>query len=177
MTGVGTGDAEARLVYRPVNAAERAFLAQSGKLSEVATMRAMARIQSGDRRSLIELKAVDPAYPLYGAVALAPAQSLGDALDRLRRDDHDRAQDDHHDAPQADDRRAADEVLELVLDTLGRPRARGRGRTVAQRARDRQQQHAAKNSRARQARKRSRMLTGATSNLTVSRLRERPVRA
>ena len=45
-------------------------------------MRAMARIQSGDRRSLIELKAVDPAYPLYGAVALAPAQSLGEALDR-----------------------------------------------------------------------------------------------
>ena len=76
------GDAEARLVYRPVNAAERAFLTQSGKLSEVATMRAMARIQSGDRRSLIELKAVDPAYPLYGAVALAPAQSLGEALDR-----------------------------------------------------------------------------------------------
>jgi putative ABC transport system permease protein len=76
------GDAEARLVYRPVNAAERAFLAQSGKLSEVATMRAMARIQGGDRRSLIELKAVDSAYPLYGVVVLAPTQSLGDALDR-----------------------------------------------------------------------------------------------
>ena len=76
------GDAEARLVYRPINAAERAFLAQNGKLSEVATMRAMARIQGGGRRSLIELKAVDSAYPLYGVVALAPVQSLGDALDR-----------------------------------------------------------------------------------------------
>src|SRR4029077_1931292 len=29
------GDAEARLVYRPINAAERAFLTQNGKLSEV----------------------------------------------------------------------------------------------------------------------------------------------
>jgi putative ABC transport system permease protein len=76
------GDAEARLVSRPVNAAERAFLVESGQLSEVATMRAMARTQGGDRRSLIEVKAVDSAYPLYGAVALAPPQSLGDALDR-----------------------------------------------------------------------------------------------
>jgi len=76
------GDAEARLVYRPVDAAEGAFLAQSGRLSEIATMRAMARTQGGDRRSLIELKAVDQAYPLYGAVTLAPAQSLGDALER-----------------------------------------------------------------------------------------------
>jgi putative ABC transport system permease protein len=76
------GDAEVRLAYRPVDAAERAFLAQSGRLSEIATMRAMARTQGGDRRSLIELKAVDPAYPLYGMVALTPAQSLGDAIDR-----------------------------------------------------------------------------------------------
>jgi putative ABC transport system permease protein len=76
------GDAEARLAYRPVDAAERAFLAQSGRLSEIATMRAMARTQGGDRRSLIELKAVDSAYPLYGAVTLAPAQTLGAALDR-----------------------------------------------------------------------------------------------
>jgi putative ABC transport system permease protein len=74
------GDAEARLVYRTANAAERAFLAQRGKLSEVATMRAMARTQGGDRRSLIELKAVDRAYPLYGSVALAPPQDLGVAL-------------------------------------------------------------------------------------------------
>jgi putative ABC transport system permease protein len=76
------GDAEVRLAYRPVDAAERVFLAQSGRLSEIATMRAMARTQGGDRRSLIELKAVDPAYPLYGAVGLAPTQNPGTALDR-----------------------------------------------------------------------------------------------
>ena len=76
------GDAEARLAYRPAGAAERAFLTRSGTLSEIATMRAMARTRDGERRSLIELKAVDAAYPLYGAVALAPAQRLAAALDR-----------------------------------------------------------------------------------------------
>ena len=67
---------------RPADAAERAFLADSGQVSEIATMRAMVRTPDGDRRSLIELKAVDPAYPLYGAVALSPAQDLAAALDR-----------------------------------------------------------------------------------------------
>jgi putative ABC transport system permease protein len=76
------GDAEVRLVYRPAGPAERVFLTDSGVLSEVATMRAMARTQSGDRRGLIELKAVDDAYPLYGAIGLAPAQTLNAALDR-----------------------------------------------------------------------------------------------
>lgn len=76
------GDAEARLAYRPAAAAEREFLAQSGAMSEIATMRAMARTVGGDRRSLIELKAVDAAYPLYGTVVLSPAQGLAAALDR-----------------------------------------------------------------------------------------------
>ena len=58
------GDAEVRVAYRPAGATERAFLAKGGRLSEIATMRAMARSQGGDRRSLIELKTVDRAYPL-----------------------------------------------------------------------------------------------------------------
>ncbi|HUC71480.1 MAG TPA: FtsX-like permease family protein [Stellaceae bacterium] len=74
------GDVEAQLAYRPANAAEDAFLAQSGTLSEVASMRAMARANDGHRQSLIELKAVDDAYPLYGKMALSPAQTLGSAL-------------------------------------------------------------------------------------------------
>ncbi|MBV8089861.1 MAG: ABC transporter permease, partial [Alphaproteobacteria bacterium] len=76
------GDIEARLAYRQADAAERAYLARNGTLSEVASMRAMARTVDGARRSLIELKAVDPAYPLYGAVALSPAQSLDATIDR-----------------------------------------------------------------------------------------------
>jgi putative ABC transport system permease protein len=74
------GDAEARLAYRPAGAEEKEFLENSGSMSEVATMRAMARTEDGARRSLIELKAVDGAYPLYGTVILSPAQSLDAAL-------------------------------------------------------------------------------------------------
>ena len=40
----------------------------------------MARSLDGARRSLVELQAVDDAYPLYGTVALAPAQPLAAAL-------------------------------------------------------------------------------------------------
>jgi putative ABC transport system permease protein len=76
------GDVEARLIYRPADAAERAFLAQSGQLSEVATLRAMARSPDGGRQSLVALEAVDHAYPLYGRTVLQPQQSLAAALAR-----------------------------------------------------------------------------------------------
>jgi putative ABC transport system permease protein len=74
------GDVSARLVYRPANDAERRFLAASGTMSESAKLRAMARSLDGERRSLVELQAVDGAYPLYGAVGLAPSQPLDAAL-------------------------------------------------------------------------------------------------
>ncbi|MBV8121997.1 MAG: FtsX-like permease family protein [Alphaproteobacteria bacterium] len=74
------GDVEAQLGYRPADASEHAFLQRSGRLSEIASMRAMARAFDGKRSSLIELKAVDAAYPLYGDVVLSPSQALGDAL-------------------------------------------------------------------------------------------------
>ena len=68
------GDVSARLTLRPADDAERAFLASGGTLSETASLRAMARSLDGKRRSLIELRAVDAAYPLYGARSmLAPA--------------------------------------------------------------------------------------------------------
>jgi putative ABC transport system permease protein len=76
------GDVSLRLAYRPAGPAEREFLAASGSLSEVAKLRAMARRLDGEQRSLIELQAVDAAYPLYGGVALTPAQPLAGALDR-----------------------------------------------------------------------------------------------
>ncbi len=74
------GDVEARLAYHPADPAEHDFLARSGALSEIAALRAMARTPDGRRQSLIELKAVDAAYPLYGRVALAPPQGLDAAL-------------------------------------------------------------------------------------------------
>ncbi|MGE5270765.1 MAG: ABC transporter permease, partial [Thiohalocapsa sp.] len=74
------GDVSARLASRAANARERRFLANSGTLSETVRLRAMARSIYGGRHSLIELQAVDDAYPLYGAVALRPAQPLAAAL-------------------------------------------------------------------------------------------------
>src|SRR3954471_426457 len=84
------GDVSARLTLRPAGAAEREFLASAGTLSETASLRAMARSLDGRRRSLVDLRAVDAAYPLYGTVvlsagvlsagALAPAGPLAAAL-------------------------------------------------------------------------------------------------
>jgi putative ABC transport system permease protein len=73
-------DVEAQLAYRRADAAERRFLNDSGDLSEIASLRAMARRLDGQRQSLIELKAVDARYPLYGTLAVSPGQNLRDAL-------------------------------------------------------------------------------------------------
>ncbi len=76
------GDVSARLAYRPASEAQLQFLAAGGALSQSARLRAMARSLDGDRRSLIELQAVDDAYPLYGGIVLAPATPLVSALGR-----------------------------------------------------------------------------------------------
>ena len=57
------GDLSFLLIHREADAAERRFLESRGQVSAGATMRAMARTADG-RRALIELKAVDGAYPL-----------------------------------------------------------------------------------------------------------------
>jgi putative ABC transport system permease protein len=77
------GDVAFSLIQRESSAAERAFLMSRGELSSAATMRAMARTADG-RSALVELKAVDGAYPLYGTVVTEPAGDL--ALLLARRD-------------------------------------------------------------------------------------------
>lgn len=73
------GDVAFSLIQREASAAEDAFLRQHGEVSQVATLRAMAH--TGDARSaLVELKAVDGAYPLYGAVGTDPDQPLAEIL-------------------------------------------------------------------------------------------------
>ena len=78
------GDVKANRLYRPANDAEHAFFMQYGRVSSIAAMRAIARTDEGaatpSARTLIELKAVDDAYPLIGAMTLAPAQNLSAAL-------------------------------------------------------------------------------------------------
>src|SRR5215831_19161189 len=76
------GDVELHLVHRQATADQLAYLRRDADLSTVATMRAMARRPDGAERSLVELKAVDDAYPLYGTVGIDPAQTLAAALAR-----------------------------------------------------------------------------------------------
>jgi putative ABC transport system permease protein len=66
------GDLSFALVQRQANDAERAFLDARGTVSTAALLRAMARRASGET-TLVEIKAVDAAYPLFGALATDPA--------------------------------------------------------------------------------------------------------
>jgi len=72
------GDLAFSLVQRQASPAERAFLDRQGRVSAAATMRAMARTEN--QATLVEIKAVDDAYPLYGAVTTDPAGDLAKLL-------------------------------------------------------------------------------------------------
>ena len=81
------GDVAVQLVQRPPTAAEAAYLRDAAAAaSQVVEMRAMALPQgrpgSPSTRALVELKAVDAAYPLVGDVEARPAAPLADALAR-----------------------------------------------------------------------------------------------
>jgi putative ABC transport system permease protein len=65
------GDLAFSLVQREATAGERAFLDAHGTVSAVATLPTMARAGDG-RSALVEVKAVDDAYPLVGTVAADP---------------------------------------------------------------------------------------------------------
>ncbi|MEL6979861.1 MAG: FtsX-like permease family protein [Pseudomonadota bacterium] len=72
------GDVEIELTYRLATTEERAAFAQLGEVVETIDARGMARIE-GDA-AIVQVKAVEAAYPLYGAVTLEPAIPLGEAL-------------------------------------------------------------------------------------------------
>jgi putative ABC transport system permease protein len=69
------GDLAFSLIQRRASDAERAFLDAHGTVSEAATMRAMART-GGGQMNLVEVKAVDAAYPLFGKVVSDPDTPL-----------------------------------------------------------------------------------------------------
>ncbi|HEU5016556.1 MAG TPA: FtsX-like permease family protein [Pseudolabrys sp.] len=73
------GDLSFNLVQREAKPDELAFLRSHGTVSQVATMRAMARSANG-RAALVELKAVDQNYPLFGHARLDPRGPLDAAL-------------------------------------------------------------------------------------------------
>ena len=76
------GDLAFSLIHREVDAGQKQFLSQYGALSTVATMRAMARKEVGDKSdgqtALVDIKAVDSAYPLVGTLGLDPPMALPD---------------------------------------------------------------------------------------------------
>ena len=77
------GDVAVHLVHRAASADEYRFLSRYGKISDTVSMRAMAYALRGGKqaeRQLIELKAVDAAWPLFGAPSLTPDQKLSGAL-------------------------------------------------------------------------------------------------
>ncbi|OPF97286.1 ABC transporter permease [Rhodopseudomonas palustris] len=78
------GDAAFSLIQREATPNEVAFLRSRGDVSVAATMRGMARTDDG-RSALVELKAVDGAYPLLGDLKLEPPMPVADLL--ARRDD------------------------------------------------------------------------------------------
>ncbi len=73
------GDVSFSLSQREASMTERAFLDSQGRVSAAATLRAMARSAAGEN-ALVEIKAVDAAYPLFGNAGLEPAGDLADAL-------------------------------------------------------------------------------------------------
>ena len=73
------GDLAFTLIQREAGTSEREFLQSHGQVSSAATMRAMARTADG-QATLVELKAVDAAYPLFGQAVLDPPLALADAL-------------------------------------------------------------------------------------------------
>ncbi|HEX6830918.1 MAG TPA: FtsX-like permease family protein, partial [Methyloceanibacter sp.] len=70
------GDLSFERVHRRASAEERAALDDLGQVTESASLRAMARIPGG-KSALVEAKAVDGAYPLYGEVAVTEPKDAG----------------------------------------------------------------------------------------------------
>ncbi|GGK37449.1 ABC transporter permease [Salinarimonas ramus] len=65
------GDLSYRLIHREATPAEIATLEEWGDVSVVATMRGMANAETG--AALVEIKAVDEAYPIAGELVTEPA--------------------------------------------------------------------------------------------------------
>ncbi|HWY62905.1 MAG TPA: FtsX-like permease family protein [Rhizomicrobium sp.] len=77
------GDVAVELVHRPATPPEHAFLARYGRISADVSMRAMAYALRGGQqaeRQLIELKAVDESWPMFGAPSFTPDQKTSSVL-------------------------------------------------------------------------------------------------
>ncbi|RVD56625.1 ABC transporter permease [Mesorhizobium sp. M2D.F.Ca.ET.185.01.1.1] len=67
------GDLRFQINQRSASNAELGFIRGLGTVSQTSGMRSMARLEDGSDQALVEAKAVDDAYPLYGALETDPA--------------------------------------------------------------------------------------------------------
>jgi putative ABC transport system permease protein len=77
------GDVAVTLVQQEADAAQLSFMESMGSISRNSTLRSMARLPDGSEQTLIELKAVDDNYPLFGRLegtgGLVQPAELGDS--------------------------------------------------------------------------------------------------
>ncbi|EJF93140.1 ABC transporter permease [Bartonella tamiae] len=66
------GDIRFRLVQRPANDNETTFMQAIGQVSQSTHLRSMARRIDTNDQTMVELKAVDTLYPLYGTLKTTP---------------------------------------------------------------------------------------------------------
>src|SRR6478735_1894382 len=73
------GDVAISLLHREATPAQLAWLAKEGQLTRWIDSRSMARpLKEDGRPALVQLKAVEPGYPLYGTVELQGGGWLAD---------------------------------------------------------------------------------------------------
>jgi putative ABC transport system permease protein len=74
------GDIELMLTQGKATRAEVSYLESRGRLSEMTSLRGMAYAPKADDRTMVELRAIDAAYPLYGTIELDGEALLAPAL-------------------------------------------------------------------------------------------------
>lgn len=74
------GDVRFELNNREANAEEIDFLEGLGDISVSTVLRSMARLPDGSDQSLVEVKAIDGAYPLYGTFVADPTRPLSELV-------------------------------------------------------------------------------------------------
>lgn len=74
------GDVTMSRPHRSATPEERAWMATRGRVSESATLRSMMRRLDGSDQALVEVKAIDQAYPLVGTLGLDGDKTVAAAL-------------------------------------------------------------------------------------------------
>ena len=82
------GDVRFELVQRDATGDERAALDRLGTVAVLNDTRSMARLSDQSDQSLVEIKSVDGAYPLYGNFVTNPPEAAGSLQDAPAPDGH-----------------------------------------------------------------------------------------